>query len=73
MLEVAFSLFREIENIKIYGISKIGKEIIETVDHINQAISILNSSKDENKVSQVSKLARTLADLHTLLAKYGIH
>lgn len=46
MLEVAFSLFREIENIKIYGISKIGKEIIETVDHINQAISILNSSKD---------------------------
>lgn len=37
-------LFRAIEHNKTYGIARIVKEVIETADHIKQAIQIVESS-----------------------------
>jgi molecular chaperone GrpE (heat shock protein) len=72
MLQVKQSIFRAIEHNKIYGISRICKEVIEIADHINQAISIVDASNAENKVSKVSELKRIHAELAKLFGKYEI-
>jgi molecular chaperone GrpE (heat shock protein) len=66
-------LCRDIDNIKIYGISRIAKDVIETVDHFKQAIKIIEASNAENRLPQVTELKRTLGELAKLLDKYEIH
>jgi hypothetical protein len=36
--------FRELDKIKIYGISKIAKEVIEISDHLTQSIAVVEKT-----------------------------
>lgn len=72
MLQVSLILCREIENIKIYGITRIAKEAIETLDHLKQALKIVEDSNTETRLMQISKLNQTISAFVQLLAKYEI-
>lgn len=40
-------LYRDIENIKVYGVSRIAREVIEIADHLNHALQSLQQNKNK--------------------------
>jgi molecular chaperone GrpE (heat shock protein) len=49
MFEVNLRICREMENIKVYGISKIAKNVIEISDHISEAVRMLKNRSDHSE------------------------
>lgn len=70
MLQVRVVICREIENVKVYGITRIAKEAIETLDHLKQALRIIDDSNVETRTMQMAKLNQIISDFEELLRKY---
>jgi molecular chaperone GrpE (heat shock protein) len=63
---------REIEDIKIYGIARIAKEVIEVADHLSEAIALCEHHKSAQTMAELPKLQRMYQTLSDLLFKYEI-
>jgi molecular chaperone GrpE (heat shock protein) len=60
------------ENVKIYGITKIAKEVIEISDHISQAKKTLLKTESQDKHHVLWQLEKVHSELRRLFHKYHI-
>lgn len=56
----------------MYGITRIAKEAIETLDHLKQALKIIDDSNVETRTMQMGKLNQIITAFEELLQKYEI-
>ena len=45
----------------MYGITRIAKEAIETLDHLKQALKAIEDADAETRIMQISKLNQTIS------------
>ena len=73
MRQVQILLSREIDSIKVYGISRIAREVIEVADHLAKAIHTCEKHHHSHHQSQLKNLHQLYQELNKFLSKYEIY